>query len=300
MLKKLCILFVLASLSLVVSAGTTNKKAQKLYDKAVASVAKGNLEKAEKKLIQSIEKDPKFFEAYLELGRVCQKLGKTTDAENNFEKALAIDAKGAQEVYDILFKVAVEQNDKEKQTKWALAKLETLKNKATDKDAHNVIALAFAKGNTNLKEAQEMFSKVLDAKPDFLEGYLYSGVIYLKNNKKKEAAAIFQRAVDKNLANEDMLNTLSLLYYNDLKDNGKAKIIYNKIIENESSKYRKDALIDMINIEINEKKNPEALALCETFLEGYPTDKLVPAITKRMEKIKHNIEVEKQKASQKK
>ncbi len=297
MLKKLCILLVITSISLAAVAGTTNKKAQKLYDKALSSIEKGQLEKAEKKLLKAIEKDGKFYEAYIALGKIKQQLGEITEAEKNFEKALAIDSEGAQAVYDILFNIAVKQNNLEKEEKWAVAKLDALKEKISDKDAHNVIAIAFqiaSKGN--MEKAQNLFKKVRDIKPNFLEGYLYAGVIYLKSNKKKEAAAIFQEAVDKNIANEDLLNTLSLLYYKDLKDNTKAIPVYTKIIENEASKYRRDALIDIINIYIDEKNNQEALKYCELFLKDYPTDNLVSAITKRVEKIKHNIEVEKKKA----
>jgi len=297
MLKKLCILLVITSISLAAVAGTTNKKAQKLYDKALASIEKGQLEKAEKKLLKAIEKDGNFYEAYIALGKIKQQLGEITEAEKNYEKALAIDSEGAKEVYDILFNIAVKQNNLKKEEKWAVAKLDALKEKISDKDAHNVIAIAFqiaSKGD--LEKAQKLFKRVRDLKPEFLEGYLYSGVIYLKNNKKKEAAAIFQEAVDKNIANEDLLNTLSLLYYKDLKDNEKALPIYTKIIEKKDSKYRRDALIDIINIYIDEKNNQQALKYCELFLKDYPTDNLVSAITKRVEKIKHNIEVEKKKA----
>jgi tetratricopeptide (TPR) repeat protein len=298
MLKKLCILLVITSISLAAVAGTTNKKAQKLYDKALASVEKGQLEKAEKKLLKAIEKDGNFFEAYIVLGKIKQQQGEITEAEKNFEKALAIDSEGAQEVYDILFNIAVRQNNLEKEEKWAVAKLNALKDKISDKDAHNVVAIAFQVANKgNLEKSQNLFKKVREVKPEFLEGYLYAGVIYLKNNKKKDAAKIFQEAVDKNIANEELLNTLSLLYYKDLKDNKKAIPVYTKIIENKSSKYRRDALIDIINIYIDEKDNQQALKYCELFLKDYPTDNLVSAITKRVEKIKHNIEVEKQKAA---
>lgn len=296
MIKKLCILLVITTISLAAVAGTTNKKAQKYYEKAMSIAEKGDLAKAEKKMLQVIESDPNFFEAYLELGKIYQKQGKVIEAEKNYEKALALDAKGAQEVYDIIFDLAVKQNDVEKQTKWAVSKLEAYKENATDSDAHNVVVVAFAKANSgDLIASQELFSKVRNFKPNFLEGYFFSGILYLKNNKKKEASEIFQEAVDKNIANDDTLNILSLLYYKDLKDNEKAKKIYNIIISNESSKYRRDALVDMINIYIDEKNNEEALNLCNHFIEDFPTDALLSVINKNSEKLKHNIEVEKQK-----
>ncbi|MCX8093606.1 MAG: O-antigen ligase family protein [Candidatus Goldbacteria bacterium] len=62
-----------------------------------------------------------------------------------------------------------------------------------------------------LNEATEMFKKVIEIRPDYIEGYLNLGRLYVLMNKKEEAKAIYEQAMKINPNDERLLQSLNQL-----------------------------------------------------------------------------------------
>ncbi|MCX7699106.1 MAG: tetratricopeptide repeat protein [Candidatus Goldbacteria bacterium] len=62
-----------------------------------------------------------------------------------------------------------------------------------------------------LNEATEMFKKVIEIRPDYIEGYLNLGRLYVLMNRKEEAKAVYEQAMKINPNDERLLQSLNQL-----------------------------------------------------------------------------------------
>jgi tetratricopeptide (TPR) repeat protein len=60
-----------------------------------------------------------------------------------------------------------------------------------------------------LNEATEMFKKVIELRPDYIEGYLNLGRLYFLMHKKEEAIAIYEQALKINPDDERVKQLLN-------------------------------------------------------------------------------------------
>ena len=98
-------LAVVAMAGLLAACGSDNKTeeadASKLLDEGLAAQTAGDVDKANGKFTQVIEKDPKNKFAYYNLGLNQQNKGEVDEAENNYRSAIRIDPKYAPALYNL-------------------------------------------------------------------------------------------------------------------------------------------------------------------------------------------------------
>jgi len=74
--------------------GTTSKKAKALFKKAFEFSEKQDFLNAEKYYLKALKEDPKYVEAYDNLGRIYRRIGKYDKAISNYKKSLELYPKG--------------------------------------------------------------------------------------------------------------------------------------------------------------------------------------------------------------
>ncbi len=181
----------------------TNIVAEKLFAKALGNHIKGNIQEAEKRYIEFIDKgfsDPRVFTNY---GIILQQRGDIEKAIDLYNKSIALDPRFP-EAYSSLGNIYKDLGMFEKS--------ETMHRKAIEikpdfADAYNNL------GGT-LKElkkydlAERATLKAIEIKPDFANAYSNLGNILKDQNKLKEAEAATRKAIK---INPNFINAYSNL-----------------------------------------------------------------------------------------
>ncbi len=279
-------------------AMTEDKKAKKYFLEGYEAMQAGDLEKGEKEFLKALERDPSFYEAHLEYGRLLAQMSRYDDAKKQLAEAQKLDPEGGLKAVGLLYAVAREENNLEEQAKYALEKLEILGDEAKDNDVGRVDALAieFVKAG-NMKRAEEIYRKLIELQPGYAYGYLNLGKSFFMANQKDKGIEVFEMAVDAGVDNTELDYLLGTIYHDD-KAFDKALPLLKKAAEEQ--RFRKNVYPMLINCYISGEDLEEAKATCEAYLNEFPAAENRKAVEDRLAKIEKNIEILKRKEAQEK
>ncbi|GEM_PF-6747269 len=285
-MRKFLFLVIVVLLGVSVTfAGSTNRKAQKYYDKAVKYYKDGKFGKAESKLLKAIDKDPNFADAYLLLAKVYAKTRQIDKCQQYATKAYNLN-KNNPETMELMYELAAYNKNKADMEKYGLEILKMKGKNASKVEIGRMEQLAiqyFQMGN--MKKAEEIYQKIMEYKPDYTYAYLNLGKIFIAMKNYHKARNIFEKAIANGVDNEDIDFILASMYCNEFKEYKKAMPLFEKLIKN-NSKYKKDAYSYMINACKETANLDKGIEICSLFLKDYPDDKLAPEVKKRLEQFK--------------
>lgn len=135
--------------------------------------------------------------------------------------------------------------------------------------SNNKLGIVFLKRNL-FNEAIKEFKKAIEIDSDYVEAYNNLGYVYLKQKNYQEAIDAFSRALTKDNNYADLYNNLGYAYFC-VNNYGKAFLELNKAIE------------------INNNYIAAIFNLCQVYLKTVIDkieDSVLPAIPKRIEKVK--------------
>jgi tetratricopeptide (TPR) repeat protein len=290
LIRKLAVIIVMVTLSLSGNAMSTDKKAVKEYNKALESMKKGKLEKAEKWLLKALKRDASFYEANFELGKIYYTQEKLDEAEASLNKAYEQGGKNAIESLDYLYSVETKKKNLDGRVKYALMKLKALGPDATINDVGRVDVLAVAYAQKGqMEKASALYNQLLQLRPDYTYAYLNLGKIYLMSHQSAKAYPLFQKAVDAGVDNPEIDYRLGG-YFHDNKKYDKALPLLNKAAKN--PEMRENVLPLIINCHLELKQYPEAIESCQTFLKEFPSNKLTKQVQETVEKLRKGMKEE--------
>jgi tetratricopeptide (TPR) repeat protein len=143
----------------------------------------GNAETAANLVWKAIQCEPAFLDAYLNLGRIFQSMGRETDAEACFRKALELDPQNA-EARALLGEPAPpaggEAPDDGRRT-------------MSIHDAIHFAAEAHRAGN--FSDAEKVYHAILEVEPDNSDALHLLGVLHVQQGRHAEGIALIERAV---------------------------------------------------------------------------------------------------------
>lgn len=284
--------------ALIAHAMTEDKKAKKYFLEGYEAMQAGDLEKGEKEFLKALERDPSFYEAHLEYGRLLARMSRYDESKEQLRQAQKLDPEGGLKAVGLLYAVAREENNLEDQAKYALEKLEMLGNEAKDNDIGRVDALAieFVKAG-NMARAEGIYRKLIELQPDYAYGYLNLGKAFFMMNQKDKAVAVFESAVAAGVDNVTLDYLLGTIYHDDGAFE-KALPLLKKAAE--QVEYRKNVYPMLINCYISGEDLEGAKTICEAYLNEFPAAENRQAVEDRLAKIEKNIEILKKKAAQEK
>ncbi|PJB77771.1 MAG: hypothetical protein CO090_08200 [Acidobacteria bacterium CG_4_9_14_3_um_filter_49_7] len=290
LIRKLAVIIVMVTLSLSGNAMSTDKKAVKEYNKALESVKKGKLEKAEKWLLKALKRDASFYEANFELGKIYYTREKLDEAEASLNKAYEQGGKNAIESLDYLYSVETKKKNLDGRVKYALMKVKMLGADATINDVGrvDVLAVTYAQ-NGQMEKAGALYNQLLQLRPDYTYAYLNLGKIYMISHQSSKAYPLFQKAVDTGVDNPEIDYRLGG-YFHDQKNYDKALPLLNKAAK--TPEMRENVLPLIINCHLELKQYPEAIESCQAFLKEFPSNKLTKQVQETVEKIRKGMKEE--------
>ena len=295
-MRKLFLLLGIVLLSINVSfAGSTVKKAQKYYDKAVEYFNAGKFGKAESKLLKAIDKDQNFTDAYLLLAKVYAKTGQIDKCQQYASKAYELSNGKNPEALELMYELAAYNKDRKGMEKYGKEMLQLKGKNASKAEIGRMEQLAvqyFQMGN--MKKAEEIYEVIMKNKPDYTYAYLNLGKIYIAMKDYNKAKTVLERGVKAGVDNDDIDFILASMYCNEFKDYKNAIPLLEKLIKN-NSKYKKDAYSYLINACKETDSIDKGIEVCTNFIKEYPGDKLAPEVKKRLEQFKKVKEAEKAK-----
>lgn len=283
---------------LTAHAMTEDKKAKKYFLEGYEAMQAGDLEKGEKEFLKALERDPSFYEAHLEYGRLLAQMSRYDDAKKQLREAQKLDPEGGLKAVSLLYAVAREENDLDEQTVYALEKLEMLGDEATDNDIGRVDALAieFVKAG-NMDRAEETYRKLIELQPDYAYGYLNLGKAFFMTNQKDKGLAVFEMAVEAGVDNPELDYLLGTIYHDGKEFETALPLLKKAAVE---PRFRKNVYPMLINCYISGEDLENAKATCEAYLNEFPAAENRKAVEDRLAKIEKNIEILKHKAGQEK
>ncbi|BBB33157.1 hypothetical protein TTHT_1679 [Thermotomaculum hydrothermale] len=295
-MRRLFLFLGILMLSVSVSfAGTSVKKAQKYYDKAVEYFQAGKFAKAESKLLKAIDKDPNFSEAYLLLAKTYAKTGQIDKCQQYASKAYDLSGGKNAEAIELMYELAAYNKDKKGMEKYGLELLKLKGQNASRAEIGRMEQLAIQYFQTgNMKKAEEIYEEIMKAKPDYTYAYLNLGKIYIAMKDYNKARSILERGIAAGVDNEEIDFILASMYCNEFKEYKKAIPLLEKLIKN-NSKFKKDAYSYLINACKETESIDKGIDVCENFIKEYPEDKLTPEVKKRLEQFKKVKESQKTK-----
>jgi len=150
------------------------------------------------KFDRSIKEDPKFAQAYVDLGRAYWKKWELTKETIWAEKAKSICRK-ALEINDTLvyahiqFGIILRETGEYKQA--VLSLLRSIELDGSNVAAHKDLALTYEKQGS-LEDSEKEYLKAIELMPDNGRGYFDLGVFYFYYGKYEEAEERFEKAAD--------------------------------------------------------------------------------------------------------
>ena len=288
--KKIILAVLVCMVAVASQAMTEDKKAKKYFMKALEIMQAGDLEKAAEQFTKALERDPGFYEAYLEYGRMLARDGRYDESNTQLKKAMDLAPEDDLTALGLLCAVAREQKDLDNQAAYMLQRLELLGDKATPTDIGLVDALGieFAQAG-QIEKAESTYRKLIELKPDYTYGYLNLGKIFLFMVKDQEKATLlFEQAVEQGIDNEEVDYILGMLYHDANKYDAALPLLQKSMNKTD---YRKDALPMVINCQIKLEDLQGAKASCEAFLNEFPAAESRQAVEDRLKKINNNIKV---------
>lgn len=290
LIRNLVVVILMVTLSMSGNAMSTDQKAVKQYNKALGYVKDGKPDKAEKWLLKALQRDAKFYEANLVLGKIYYNQEKLDDAAAQLEAAYKLGGKDAIEALDYLYSVETKKKNLDGRVKYALMKVKVLGEDAALNDVGrvDVLAVTYAQ-KRQMEKAAELYNQLLVLRPDYTFAYLNLGKIYIMTHQGSKAYSLFRKAVDKGVDNPEIDYRLGGKLHDDKKYN-KALPLLNKAAE--SPEMKEKALPLVINCYLELRQFPQAMEQCQIFLKEFPSNKLAKQVQETVEKIRKRMEEE--------
>ena len=235
----------------------------------------GRLKEAESSTRRTIELNPNFAEAHLNLGNILQNLENFKEAENSYRKATQLkpNFKEAHIIFSIFLRNIGKLKDAELYTRKAI-KL----NPGLAEVHSNLGGILISKGQ--FKDAKLSLYKAIDLKPNFSRAFYFLSLLNSSNEDQEWQNRLFSENLLKNLSIKDQIFIYfarSNILHKDknftesaknLKKANDLKLTLNPTEPNELIKKSSDLLIASKKIKINEKvtlKYPQSI-----FIVGMP------------------------------
>lgn len=205
--------------NVLAEGGSDNPDALIYYAEGLGILSQGGdeltLDRAITKLERSIERDPTFAMAHVDLGLTCwKKWDRTKDptwvekAHFHCQEALRINDKlvPAHIAYGITllgtgeYKLAAKNLEK------------AVELDAANEEAHRELARVYMQMG-RMDEAEREFKIAIDLKQNYWRGHYSLGYLYLRQGKYEEAEEKFKRVTELKTEDKDGFNLLGVIYY---------------------------------------------------------------------------------------
>jgi len=219
------LLLTLCAYTLISCGGAEERKAVYL-EKAKASIASGDYDKARIELKNVLQIDPKDAKAYYQLGKVYEQQKEYRKAYGNYLKAEELNPEFLENkarlgrLYLIL---ANDLNEAQKRVDFILSK------DPVNPEGLLLKAAVLLKSNKSL-EAVSIGEDILKRTPSNVDAISFVVVMYLKDKKTQEAISVLETALQSKPDNDLLNNLLAQVYINN-KDYEHAEIIYKMLLE---------------------------------------------------------------------
>ncbi|WP_127844580.1 tetratricopeptide repeat protein [Psychroflexus aestuariivivens] len=192
--------------------GTKSKNAKALFQKALKFSEKQDFQNAEKYYLEALREDPKFVEAYDNLGRLYRRIGKYDKAISNYKKSIELYPNGIMAHQNI----AVVYGIKEEYENAINEYKEIIKLSPDNPEGYFGLANSYmmvSKFDLALKNAEKTVEIYKQTDSHYLnEGYYLTGLIYYYSGNTEKAKENLLLAkenganIDPNLENEIFSN----------------------------------------------------------------------------------------------
>lgn len=193
----------LIAISLVACGGADERK--KVYmDKAEKSIDSGDLDKARIELMNVLQIDPKYADAYFKVGYVFERKRSYIKAFSNYNKALDLDPENIKYQAKIgQFNLIMMQDiDKAKDV------LEKIKKKDTNNMYGMMLEAGILLKENKIPEARSIVADVNKQKPGDIEASIFLSKTYVLEEKYNESVKVLENALTYNPGNQVLTSQL--------------------------------------------------------------------------------------------
>lgn len=219
------IIITLCAYALISCGGAEERKAVYL-ERAKVSMEAGDLDKARIELKNVLQIDPKYGEAYFQLGKVFERQKDYRKAYGNYLKAEELNPELLGNHARLGRFYLLLMNDAEK----AQEKIDLILSKQPDNADGLLLKAALVLRKNEIDEAIKIAESIVERNPDHIEGASFLASLYLREKKNKEAVAILDAALKNNPDNEVLNKLLAAILVSD-KNYERAEIIFKQFLE---------------------------------------------------------------------
>ncbi len=260
-------IFVLISFlaSIVTACGGADQRKAAYLEKAKISIAAGNLEKARIELKNVLQIDPKFANAYYQLGKIYEQKKDYRQAFGNYSKAAELDPANFKVQAKLGRFYLLLAHDKKK--------AEEKRDLILNKDPKNIDGLLLKAGidifNKKPDEAFSISQSIFKRDPSHVENASFLASLYLQKKQNEKAVTVLEKSLKKNQHNIQLTRLLAkILVIN--KSYTKAEKIYQDLLQKKPDDFVSyTELAAFYNITGNKEK---AEATLRAAIENKPDD----------------------------
>jgi len=204
---------------------TKNNNLNQIFNKALIYHKNNKIKEAANEYIKIIKLEPKFFQAYNNLGLINERINKNNQAKELFINAIKIKPNYIDAIYNL-------GNIYNKLKDYNLAKdyfEQIIKIDFNNEKAFNALGITFY-NLQNLKKAKYCFQKIIDINNKNYQAYYNLGKILIEEEEFEEAIKLFNQCLKIYPQHSNAYNNLGIAY-NKLSLTNQAKYFIEKSIE---------------------------------------------------------------------